>query len=140
MTSSGDNNFDPCIHGEWKDGVCVCNRDYALGFNERILHPNYCEHELVTIIKARPYITSEELIHATTMGMTAFLATLAFLSFFTLIITLREKFELNNEIHFLKEELHDFNEKQEQYQSHIMLDATVWTPPKKFKSLHFIKE
>ena len=60
---------DPlCIHGNWEDGVCVCERGYESGFVDLTLYPQYCVKEAVVVIKNTSYDT-ENLVHLATMAV-----------------------------------------------------------------------
>ena len=39
-----------CLHGEWVDGTCVCERGYESKFNDAILDPVYCGDRIVRVL------------------------------------------------------------------------------------------
>ena len=39
-----------CLHGEWVDGTCVCERGYESKFNDAILDPVYCSDRIVRVL------------------------------------------------------------------------------------------
>ena len=41
---------DACLHGEWIDGTCVCERGYESKFNDAILDPVYCSDRIVRVL------------------------------------------------------------------------------------------
>jgi hypothetical protein len=124
---------DPCINGEWKNGVCVCNLGYELGFSETNLNPRYCENEIVTIINANLYVTGEELVQHIAIMVTVWLATWSVIAVGILTHSLMEKIKMKQTLSQVQEDFDKFNNERKKYENHEKLDATLWCPPVSFK-------
>ena len=56
-----------CLHGEWIDGACICERGYESTFNDAILDPVYCGDRIVRVLTRS--IDPATIVHYLTMSV-----------------------------------------------------------------------
>lgn len=59
-----------CVHGEWVDGTCLCERGYESIFNDAILDPVYCGDRIVRVLTRS--IDPATIVHYLAMGVRYF--------------------------------------------------------------------
>ena len=58
-----------CIHGNWKDGICVCDNGYETVFVDLLLNPQYCSNINAVVVEQDPFYHTENLFHVMAMAV-----------------------------------------------------------------------
>ena len=120
-----------CIHGEWKDGLCVCEPGKATFFNDKLLTQKYCdldEAEVALLLGSYP---PKHFLHLSAMAFTVVLAVAAFMVLASAAALIAHKFVIRKRIERARRELVEFREARLQRDGE--LTVTFWAPP-----VHFI--
>ena len=121
-----------CIHGRWKDGVCVCNPGWATFFNDKVVTQQYCNLDEKDVAQMRASYAPKHYFYLSSMTVTVLVTVVAFLVFATAITTIVRKVIIMKKIKAAKQELTAFESGKLMREDSNDLNVTFWEPPSKF--------
>lgn len=121
-----------CIHGEWKDAVCLCDPGKATFFNDKILTQNYCDFDEKEVALLKISYPPRHYLYLGSMTLTVLLTVATFMILATAIATIVRKILIKRRIREAQQELVDFEDGRVLRDGSADLNVTFWQPPSTF--------
>ena len=121
-----------CIHGQWKDGVCICDTGYATYFDDTTLTQKYCDSDEKAVALLSVSYEPRHYFYLLFMSLTVLVTVAAFMVFATAIASIVKKVRTMEKLKVVRHELRSFQDGRLMRDSATDLIVTFWTPPTKF--------